>query len=738
MGIVGLALLLGAEARPSPHRGVFLVDDQGQPLTGKIELCLFVGLLERCETQDSGAGIAPADDVESIRIEAERYGPVRMRRAEWESNSGPIVVPRKASLFLRSSKSTTVALSLYSPTDPDLPRVWLRRSVPVGVEVSVPSGEHLVSVGASGSAPELRAVDLLPGSRHELSFVPRPGWSVVLRLEDAAATPVAEAQVRFTSVEGGQRAPALLGSARSDRLGLVLLSGVTDDLVAAEVEHPGFVTRRLPGLAGEPGSFAFQRARLDRGGTLKAVVRTERRPAAGALCQILAPSGTLVPDEEPLRLLDQGTTDLEGIWRSRRLATGTHFLRVSLPESPARADREALVVEGEEMPVEVWLEPISIHGEVRLGDRPAPGLRIVAHGDDARLPRRKTADAVATAVTNEEGGYDLTVWMEGNYSVLVKGEADSPVAAKRFEVVAPGTRVDFALDEGGVFGVVLDGEGRSVAGATVSLGWEGAERGSTRLTTTGEEGEFRFAMEGSGSVELRAAKEGYRPAESARLDFVTGRSLGPLTLVLVEQPTLRGRVVHASGSGVPEAWVWAMAEAPADAVYPLASTRTDDDGAFELQVGEGQRWVSGFVSGPGCPLTPFRVARAEERATLGCASGPATLLMRVVDGEGAAVPGADLILRRESRVLPRWILAAHLSSLGLPWRTDGEGRLVLARLAPGPYELFLGNSTNEELVAARSTLGFLGAFALAPGSATSVEVRTETDRPRIEAPVGAP
>ena len=67
----------------------------------------------------------------------------------------------------------------------------------------------------------------------------------------------------------------------------------------------------------------------------------------------------------------------------------------------------------------------------------------------------------------------------------------------------------------------------------------------------------------------------------------------------------------------------------------------------------------------------------------------------------------------------------HLSGLHLSTATDGGGRLLLVGLAPGNYDLYLAEATNQALVAGGSSQGFLTTASLAPLTTSELEVTVE-------------
>jgi hypothetical protein len=113
---------------------------------------------------------------------------------------------------------------------------------------------------------------------------------------------------------------------------------------------------------------------------------------------------------------------------------------------------------------------------------------------------------------------------------------------------------------------------------------------------------------------------------------------------------------------------------------------------------------------------------------LRCAELPASLELRFADAQKKPVPGKDVFMRKDGVVIPNEVLAIHLSGLHLPTATDGGGRLFLAGLAPGNYDIYLAEATNPELIANGLPNGFLTASSLAPLTTTELEVTLETGR----------
>ncbi len=712
-----------------------LVDDRGIPLSSLVETCFQIDLKQDCIAVPPKSDLTLPSGFRSFRVEGSDYGPLVMtdievrRRALGERS---LRIPRKATLQVRNRGETSLVLSLYALDDEELRRPVHRLEIPKKGPVKVPAGEFLTSLSQSGSAPGLHLAAFAPGGRHSLSFTPRPGWSLVLRVTDAEShKPVSEASIALLGIPGYSLASSPSRSAKTERRGFALFSGLTDAMMQAAVRHSGYVEEKVRGLLASPGTFAFQSVSLETGGRVRAAVLVDGQPAAGASCEIARYARRPAGRRPPPDTLFRGLTDAGGICLTQPLATGSYVLRVSVQERAARSDKEVAVVAGQETGVTIDLSPIRVHGTVRLGTKPGQGFRVDIYSDDAVIPQRTGEDAVAAGTTDEEGEYQATLWSAGRYSLSVTDPHGTPATAKWQELGPPEEVVDFQLDEGGVSGIVMDTSSKPVEGAVVILRWQGPERTNTRAGFSGKDGAFSFPMVTTGPVVIQAHREGYRSTEPLTLEFVSGVSLGPLNLVLSKERTVRGVVTSMTGAPVGQAWIASYAPLAGDVPRRIATTMTRSDGSFEIQAAESGT-ANLVVSGPGCPLTAF-TAVPEQEAHLPCAAAPAALGLAVKDREGSPLAQVNLILRRDGVVLPRDAIAAHLGLLQLPAETDGSGRLTVPGLTPGNYDVFLATATSEGLVGSGFSQGYLGSFSLAPLFLTEVDVQVSWDQPVVEA-----
>jgi Carboxypeptidase regulatory-like domain len=728
--LTGLSITAGGAAAK-----VKLVDDRGEPLATRVQACFQIDLRQDCVSVTAGSELFLPSSFQSGKIEGADYGPLSLRDVELGPQSAaarPIRVPRKASLELRSRGTEPTALSLYALDDSDLRRPAHRIEIPHRGALKVPAGEFLASLVAPGLAPDLHVVELAPGGRHQLRFEPRPGWSLVLRTRDSATVkPVAGALVALERIPGYAASSSPPPAARTERHGLALFSGLTDAMMQATVRRAGYVVRKIPGLLASPGSFAYQDVGLETGGRVRATIRLEGQPAAAADCTILKFVRHPVAKSPPPEIISHSLSDAGGICITQQLATGHYLLRVSVPARSVSADKEAEVAAGEETELQVDLSPIRLHGTVRLGARPAPGFRIAVFNDDAVIPRRGVKDVAASGTTDEEGEYETTLWSAGDYSLALTSPQGAPATAKRRQLESPDEEVDFQLDDAAVTGLVVDQMAKPVQGAAVMVRWKGPESTETRIAVSSSDGTFSFPMITTGPVTLQAHLAGYRSTEPLPMEFVSGATLGPVKLVLRKEKTVRGVVTNAAGAPVAQVWVASYTLDAGEFARKIAATVTAADGSFELQIPENGA-ARFFVSGPGCPLAAVAVATPEQEAQIRCAVAPSALGVLIKDREGSPLTQASLILRRNGAVIPQDAIATHLALLQMPGETDGSGRLVLAGLAPGDYDVFLAGSTSEGLASLGTAHGFLGSFSLAPLALTEVDVQVGWNQPIVE------
>jgi len=738
-GLVSLLAFASALTPPVAHGAegvVVLTDDRGEPISSPFQVCFQLRLEQRCHDHEAGTETLelPAS-FDTLRVEGPGHGPASARRGELAASSGAspeepprLRVPRKAMLRPKGVPENGLELSLYAKDDWELRHPVLREKVagepksevqdgaegptPEARLHSVPAGNYLLVLSAPGKAPDLHLVELAPGADMEVPFRSREGWSLVVRgFEAGSREPRQGVKIRIAGMAGFSAPDQQAVEARTDDAGLAVFSGLKHALAEARLRHPDLVDIRLPGLTSSPATFTVASAALSRGGWVTARITLDGEPARRVRCELFHYPAQGAADPEAARRW-RGSADRRGICRTARVKPGFYTLQVSHPEADYTIYESVQVHEGEETRRSLAFASMYVRGTVHLGDRPAEGYRIRAFEQV-----RGGGLEVAEAVSDEEGEYELRVWKPTEYRLTVKSPNGSAGGtSKRVFVDGLDKTVDFHLHPSGVHGVVADEEGRPVEEARVTLDWN---HRSFRTAVTDAEGRFHFPVAGEGTATLQGRREGYLPSPEVVVRLTEDTEAPPVTLVLERPSQLRGRLMQPSGAPVVHGLV----------TEPSTSQRvtTDARGRFEIPRPPAARAVQVFATGPGCPLTPLQLKPAPEAARVDVVcEPPASLVVTVLDPEGRPVPSIPVLLRREGVPIPSYVLAGHLFRLGLPAQTDRSGRLRLAALAPGEYEIHLGGVFNqEELVAKGQRIGYLTTTVLEPFALTELAVTVD-------------
>ncbi|MGD8439841.1 MAG: carboxypeptidase-like regulatory domain-containing protein [Holophagae bacterium] len=388
-------------------------------------------------------------------------------------------------------------------------------------------------------------VELGPGERVRLpAAVPDCGLAIAGRVVAAdTADPVAGARVtcepgspqEFRKPVWLERLPAAV----SDADGLFLLDGLDSGRCRTVVRAPGFAAWRRDGVEPDEIGLDLGLIELDGGMTVVGrVVDRSSRPQTGVTVEI-------TEDAAYAYLADAAaTTDHDGWFRADGLPAGRWAVTASTGDATARTTVEGGA--GDTVTVELRLGGLRLEGQVWLGDRPAAGGHLVlttgaARGDGVVVMVQTDADmrrffgvdqAPLTVIVGGDGRFAVDGVTPGVYtaSYTPPEPGASPVSR---ELVVPQTelhRCVIRFSDAGVDGVVVDPDGRPVAGAVVRvMDPEG------RLVADGfsdGDGLFRFTGFEVGVVRLTATHGEFADATPVDIELRAGDRTGPITLEL--------------------------------------------------------------------------------------------------------------------------------------------------------------------------------------------------------------
>jgi hypothetical protein len=278
-----------------------------------------------------------------------------------------------------------------------------------------------------------------------------------------------------------------------------------------------------------------------------------------------------------------------------------------------------------------------------------------------------------------------------------------------------------------ITGVVIDAQsGASIAGALVTL-VETTQRGRGQATSS-EDGTFAFAKLGDGAYGLSAKTDGYSagafgaalplmPGETIAL--AGGQTLRSIDVRLHRGGVIKGRVLDESGEPLPGSVVVAgtiTTASPTGFLGAVAPVRSDRHGAYDLRDIPPGAWI---VSATG---TPFAI---DPEAPEGPTEYDRTFFPGVIKAEsaqlvklepGGTIEGVTFALQRSplytlrlpvdlTGVEPSTVEIVVMSDKGLKSQQltsqaiASDGHLVVHRLKPGDYLLWIRGKTSDGQVA---------------------------------------
>jgi hypothetical protein len=344
-------------------------------------------------------------------------------------------------------------------------------------------------------------------------------------------------------------------SASTDGGGAFEVRGVPPGMATAQATHPSFAAGVASGLEVDPAKgptdtrivvtpggriegFARKRGNLPLPGTFVMASPASRGPFAGAggAQSATGPDGSFVLDHVPA-----GRTMVTLMTRG----AGSTYTNMQ--------SREADVQEGQTTTVEFFSREIFVSGRVTRGGSPVPGVRLVVRGNmmtmmsfggpGAGPAAPPTGPQRMTAVSREDGGYEMLVDEPGKLSVHFDMSDGSSFPARQLEVPdAESFTADFEFAGLLLSGTVVDRETeRPLGGAWVSAAPKQGAQGMPATMTTLPDGRFQLSVE-AGEHRVQARAEGYLASNE---EVSVGASGAEVRLALTRGQGLRGKVVDA-------------------------------------------------------------------------------------------------------------------------------------------------------------------------------------------------
>ncbi|MCA9610907.1 MAG: carboxypeptidase regulatory-like domain-containing protein [Myxococcales bacterium] len=366
----------------------------------------------------------------------------------------------------------------------------------------VPPGTYEARAQAESLVAEpRRGIEVEPGTRAFLTFVLRPGASLVGIITDSDSSEGIEGAEITVSSESLDVAPR---AATTDAEGRFRIAGVRRAPHRVSVWAEGYVpVTALEHDPGEPLEIA-----LTPGGTLVGVVLdADRRPVEGATLEVIGEA----TDHQPV--------DLTGD-RGFRGAVFAHQLDES---TTMRLE----VTEGAVPPIPIAPLPTT-----------EQGLTLPPVASETRV--------AASHVTGRDGAFRIEGVPPGHVQIVARHPGSAPASTPRIFVGAGATREGIELvlaPAGRLVGRVIDQREVGVEGVLVEV--LGDREPHPRVAFTGERGEFTIESV-VGELTITARPTG-RPAVRDRATVVSGGEAEVVLSLEGELHRLYGRTVDARG-----------------------------------------------------------------------------------------------------------------------------------------------------------------------------------------------
>lgn len=388
-------------------------------------------------------------------------------------------------------------------------------------------------------------------------------------------------------------------------------------------EVGGYLQEFLPSVHVN-GATITQDVPVERGEIIKGFVTraSDGAPVADALVTITDPLNGKVTDVR---------SGADGFYQSGGNRVGDVSVEVNKDGFTPFGPEPATVTAGSDATLHATLTVGgSITGVVHLpGGAPAPGADVVAIGDPP-------TNHLARAVSGADGSYSLPLLQPGTYDVTASKSGAGRITIGAVVVTDGATTPDVDLQltaPASLTGVVRDGDGAPVAGATV---WAPVPGSNSPTATTGADGSYSLSDVPAGEVRVMASATGFG-TELADLTMTAGASQTK-DFVLTRLGKVTGLVHNADGAPLAGVKIDVVS---AEGV-PLGAT-TAIDGTFAVEpLLLGKYTVSAYrgAAAQAVDLTPAApTASVDLSLTLGAVTG------RVVDGAGAPSPGVGVMLR---------------------------------------------------------------------------------------------
>jgi protocatechuate 3,4-dioxygenase beta subunit len=284
----------------------------------------------------------------------------------------------------------------------------------------------------------------------------------------------------------------------------------------------------------------------------------------------------------------EGMIDDAGNYRVENAPIGEVFVMAHLqaaPDSTRSSVRKTVeLIAGQPLRVDLELTGnVTVSGRITHEGKGLAGANIGFSSNDGTL---------ASAVTREDGAYEVALPSAGRYTIYARAEQVADCHFSTVRDVRGGDRIDIELRESVLEGTVVDAETRQpIPHAVVTLGPALAATYAMAEMETDAQGRFRLASTFSGPHRLTASAPGYgysvQPVSNTTTHYL---------FALAKAASLQVRVVDAR-SGTPLDAHIVLNESEGGSYVPVRYQRSTDGTTYSLSLSPSKYRLTVVVHG---------------------------------------------------------------------------------------------------------------------------------------------
>jgi len=314
-------------------------------------------------------------------------------------------------------------------------------------------------------------------------------------------------------------------------------------------------------------------------------------------------------------------------------------------------------------------------GQLTMGGKPLGGVIVTLQHDTWNWTSRLTADA--------DGRISAPLWDEGDYLVdLREGNLTAPVKLMA-ALGGAEAKLDVALPNRRIRGVVVDEQGNPIAKVKVILRGEREGLIAPIPILTTKDGRFDYPGIEPGRHTMRVNADGYLAAADLSFDVTAADEVVERRITLASGTTRDLQIVDVHDEPVAGAVVLASTDG-----HVRALANTDARGRARIAIPKDSACAIWIVPNGGS-LAAYRLERAAAAGAtrIVVPEATASLDVQTLLSDGTPLPNVSFVLRYNGELAP--VDVANLMRRGgNSLSTNADGVASLGRIPSGTYELW--------------------------------------------------